>query len=190
MRDSQIFSGVLAAGIIGVVGGGAVVTAMLLSTRGWCVLVPYALVMVASFILFRRADIAGYGRRFALAFESYLVATLIAFAYVSTVNHRAMNAVSGQTTFSAASTRLVQRFPGCFGLRLSQAGISHTARQATRIARHFIGSYVTGRSLGRPLMWARLHFLKMFLTEHVESSAQTILLLPYGPSHFSSAVSP
>jgi len=96
MRQAGGFSAAVVAAIIGVLSGAAVVIDMRLTTRGWWVLLPYALLMLTSIIYFRRAGIGGFGRRFALAFETYFLTTLIAYGYASAINHRAIFADLGR----------------------------------------------------------------------------------------------
>jgi hypothetical protein len=80
------------AALMGLLGGAAAVMVMRMTTRGWWVLVPYALMVVVLALYFRQADIRSFRRRFALAFETYFFATAVAYVYASIVNHRTVAA--------------------------------------------------------------------------------------------------
>jgi hypothetical protein len=96
MRVTSHFASIAVAAIAGLLGGAAIVMAMRVTTRGWWVLLPYGLLMLLLAVYFRQANILGFGRRCALAFETYSLATAVAYVYASWVNHRTVAADLGQ----------------------------------------------------------------------------------------------
>jgi hypothetical protein len=96
MKQSGTLNPALVSGLLGLAGGAAVIVALEVSTRGWWALLPYALLIVALLLYFRRAAISGFMRRFGLAFLTYLLTTLVGYGYASAINKRGLLADLGR----------------------------------------------------------------------------------------------
>ena len=70
---------------LGVLGGGALIMTVWLSTRGPFILVPYAGLVVASLVAVRLAGWTEFSHRFAAAFGAFMVATVVLWLFVGTV---------------------------------------------------------------------------------------------------------
>lgn len=82
---------IVAAAIFGIVGGGFLVTAMSLTTRGSMIIVAYAAMLLSWLVYLRRTSWPSFKERFSASFLVFMTATTIAYGYVAVVTPAALN---------------------------------------------------------------------------------------------------
>jgi hypothetical protein len=71
--------------VVGAIAGAFLITTTYLTTNGWMTLVPYAVMLVALLVYFRKTRAFSFRQRFNAAFLSFAIASLIAYAYLTVV---------------------------------------------------------------------------------------------------------
>ena len=79
---------------LGLLGGAALVTLEWTTTRGPLVLIPYAAIILVSWLYLRLERVQGWSRRFILTLGSFMVATVVLYVFIGAVLARSLFVIS------------------------------------------------------------------------------------------------
>lgn len=79
---------------LGLLGGGALIITVSLTTRGPLVFLPYALIVITGAVYLRVERVQGFGNRFALSLGSFMFATVLLYLFIGLVHAKSLLKIS------------------------------------------------------------------------------------------------
>jgi hypothetical protein len=79
---------------LGVLGGAALIATVSLSHRGPLIYRPYALIVLTTAAYIRLERVQGFGRRFALSLATFMVGTVLLYAFIGLVQAKTLFLIS------------------------------------------------------------------------------------------------
>jgi hypothetical protein len=79
---------------LGLLGGGALITTVSITTKGPLVFIPYAAIVLVAGIYLRIERVQHFGRRFALALGSFMFATVLLYLFIGLVQAKSLFVIS------------------------------------------------------------------------------------------------